>query len=74
MQAAEMAADILLTDKAVGLALRDALKGFCGTAFVLAEDMERLMPADAELDKGVKPVSPQEMDAMLQAENSSGPF
>lgn len=75
MRAADMTADIILIKEAVGLALKDALKGFCGTAFALAEDVARGLPEGAELDKGVKLISASEMEKMmLEGEEASGPF
>lgn len=73
-RAAELTADIVLTGEAVGLALKDALSGFCGTAFALDIHMQQHLPATAELEKGVKPVSRRELDLMLDREETMGPY
>jgi len=64
-KAAELAADILLVGDAVGLARRDMLEGFCGTAFALSEHLHAMLPTDTELEKGVKLISRAEMNSML---------
>ena len=73
-RAAEMTADIVLIQEAVGLALKDALSGFCGTAFALDMDMQQYLPEGAELEKGVKPISRDELEQLLKKEEHQGPY
>ncbi len=72
--AAEITADIVLTDEAVGFALKDALNGFCGTAFALDTHMQQYLPQEAELEKGVKQVSRDELNHILHSEETQGPY
>jgi len=73
-KAAELTADILLVEDAVGLALRDMLEGFCGTAFALSEHLYTRLPKSAELEKGVKLLTRAEMNSMLGNTKHSGPY
>ena len=73
-KAAELAADIVLIEEAVRLALKDMLVGFCGTAFALEDDVRSRLPEGAELEMGVKLVSPADLEQMFGLEAHSGPF
>lgn len=73
-RAAELTADIVLVGDAAGLALKDKLEGFCGTAFALESDVRSNLPPGADLEKGVKLVTPGELELMLKEEEYSGPF
>jgi hypothetical protein len=73
-KAAELATDIVLTEEAVGLALKDRLEGFCGTAFALEDDVLLHLPEGAEMEKGVKLVSREELESMLAGGGYSGPY
>ena len=73
-RAATLAADIVLEADAAGLALKDMLKGFCGTAFVNAEDAGERLPAGAELEKGVRLLTGEEMEALLAGQEVLGPY
>lgn len=72
--AAETAADIVLMGDAVGLARKEMLEGFCGTAFALADDVSRLLPPGTELESGVKLINADDLTRMLRQQESSGPY
>jgi len=64
--AAESVADIVLRGpEAARHARRDGLRGFCGTAFVLAADLEATGLAQSECDSGLKIVNEAEMARIL---------
>lgn len=73
-KAAELAADIMLLEDAAGFALMNMLEGFCGTAFVIATDISSRLPQGSELEKGVKLISAEEKELMLEREEHSGPY
>lgn len=52
--ARDMAADLVLLQNGVYFAQKERLEGFCGTAYVLAEDSRLRGLKDDELEKGIK--------------------
>lgn len=52
--ARDMAADICLVQNAVYFALTERLDGFCGTAYVLNEDMKLRGIGSDIIDKGIR--------------------
>lgn len=71
--ARDMTADIVLLQNGVYLAEKERLEGFCGTAFVLDEDM-RLRGVE-NIGKGVKKVGYDELvDLMAENEKVIGMF
>ena len=76
-RAAEIPADIVLMGDAVGLTLKDMLTGFCGTAFALAGEVRTFVASGggrAELEKGVRLLSQEELEQMLSEQETQGPF
>jgi len=73
-RAAEITADIVLVGDAAGLALKDMLEGFCGTAFALENDVLSTLAAGAVLEKGVKLITQTELERMLSEDEHCGPF
>jgi hypothetical protein len=54
---------------------KNALKGFCGTAFALAEDVRQTGTEEEEMERGIRTVSAEEMIEFLAgAEEVAGPF
>ncbi len=65
-QAALETVDLILVREAVPLALKKALEGFCGTAFVLDEDLEAKGIRPGDMEKGVKVMSREELRELLK--------
>ncbi len=65
--ARDMAADIVLLQNAVYLARPERLEGFCGTAYVLEEDL-RLRGVE-DLEAGVKTIDYDELVGLLAGED-----
>lgn len=73
--AREKAADILLVGEGAGLARKGALEGFCGTAFVLRNDLLSAGIIEGEMEQSVKALSSEELSALLGREDKvEGPF
>jgi len=73
--AREEAADILLMEAAAALARKGALEGYCGTAFVLRDDLLRTGMREDEWEQSVKALSGEELSELIgQQEKVQGPF
>jgi sulfur relay protein TusB/DsrH len=71
--ARDTAADILLIQNAVYLAGKERLEGFCGTAYVLDEDMR--LRGVSDIEKAVKTVGyGQAVDLMAEEDKVIGVF
>lgn len=71
--ARDTAADILLIQNAVYLAGKERLEGFCGTAYVLDEDMR--LRGVSDIEKGIKTVGYGEaVDLMAEEDKVIGLF
>jgi hypothetical protein len=55
----------VLKEEGVRLAVKDALKGFCGTAHACAEDLEDRGISEDSLERGVRVLRRDEIDRML---------
>jgi len=52
--ARDMAADLVLIQNGVYFAQKERLEGFCGTAYVLGEDIRLRGLKDEDIEKGVR--------------------
>ncbi len=73
--ARDMAADICLIQNAVYFALTERLDGFCGTAYVLNEDMKLRGISSDITDKGIRELDYDGLvDLMINEEKVAGVF
>lgn len=73
--ARDMAADLVLLQNGVHFALKERLSGFCGSAFVLAEDRRLRGVAEADLERGIKEIGYDELvDYLAAADKVVGMF
>ncbi|MEC4676109.1 MAG: DsrH/TusB family sulfur metabolism protein [Nitrospirota bacterium] len=71
--AGDMAADICLIQNAVCFAMTGRLNGFCGTAYVLNEDMK--LRGIGSIDKGIRELDYDGLvDLMINEEKVVGVF
>lgn len=54
--ARDMAADVVLLQNGISFAQKERLEGFCGTAYVLDDDVRLRGLKDDEIEKGIKMV------------------
>jgi sulfur relay protein TusB/DsrH len=52
--ARDMAADVVLLQNGISFAQKERLEGFCGTAYVLDDDVRLRGLKDDEIEKGIK--------------------
>lgn len=73
--ARDMAADICLIQNAVYFAQKERLEDFCGTAYVLDEDVRLRGLSSEDMDKGVKEIDYDAlMDIMIKEDKTIGVF
>lgn len=73
--ARDMAADVCLIQSAIYFAQKDRLEGFCGTAYVLAEDCRLRGLSEGDIEKDIKEVTYDDLvDLMVREEGVAGMF
>jgi sulfur relay protein TusB/DsrH len=73
--ARDMAADLALIQNGVYFAQKERLEGFCGTAYVLAEDSRLRGLKDEELVKGMRRLNYDDLvDLMAEEDKVVGMF
>jgi len=73
--AGDTAADAVLLQNGVYFAQDERLEGFCGTAYVLEEDMRLRGLKDSEIKKGIRKLTyPDLVDLMAKEDKVVGMF